>query len=221
LFKYWGFIPQKYKGNKMLNLDYKNHAKIQAVTGTLSRRNLNSTFPSHPGSVPLAKGIDPRKSALFTSNKEDWNTPFKILKAVDLLLGEIDLDPCWNHESMVSAKQVFTKEDNGLIHEWNGRVYINPPYGRVVPVWMDKLLHEYRSGRTKEAIVLLPARTDTKWFQMMAGFPVCFIKGRLKFSNSANSAPFPSAVFYLGNREDQFKVVFNEIGQVYNPFVNR
>ncbi len=177
-----------------------------------------AAFKAHPLSSPVIKGIDPKKSALFTSNKEDWNTPPTIIKAVELLMGKIDLDPCWNSESQVRAHQVFTKDDDGLNHEWNGRVYLNPPYGRVAPLWIDKLLHEYRSGRTTEAVALLPARTDTAWFQKMAGFPVCFIKGRLKFSNSTNSAPFPSAVFYLGPNEDQFKTIFGKIGQVYNPF---
>jgi hypothetical protein len=191
-----------------------NNANANGISGL----QMGDDARIHHLSEPQTKGIDPRKGALFTSDREEWNTPPAIIKVVELVIGIPDLDPCWNPLSPVRAHQVFTKDDDGLVHDWNGGVYLNPPYGRVAPVWIDKLLSEYWSERTTEAIALLPARTDTAWFQKLAGFPVCFVKGRLKFSNSTNSAPFPSVVFYLGPNEDLFKTVFGKVGQVYNPF---
>ena len=92
---------------------------------------------------------------------------------------------------------------------------MNPPYGRELPVWIDKLLGEYRSRRVEEAIALLPARTDTQWFRRLRRFPRCFLWGRLRFSEACNGAPSPSMTVYLGARWERFVEVFSDIGDVY------
>lgn len=70
-------------------------------------------------------------------------------------------------------------------------VYCNPPYGREIGKWVKKAAE---SDTT--VVMLLPARTDTKWFHeyIYGKAEVRFIKGRLKFGDSKNSAPFPSMV---------------------------
>ena len=88
---------------------------------------------------------------------------------------------------------------------------MNPPYGITIKYWIDKILTE----NIDEAILLLPARTDTNWFRKLNDFPVCFINGRLNFSNHSNSAPFPSMIVYIGKREKTFKTVFSDVGQIY------
>ena len=80
---------------------------------------------------------------------------------------------------------------------------MNPPYGREIKKWIEKAYKE----STKGAIVvcLIPARTDTKyWHEYIFPYAseIRFIKGRLKFGNSANSAPFPSALVIFKNREE-------------------
>ncbi|MBF0358505.1 MAG: hypothetical protein HQL70_07835 [Magnetococcales bacterium] len=180
-----------------------------------SRKEPPYLFPQHPTEMPLLKGTDPKNSILFSSRSDVWNTPPEIVAKVVSVMGSIDLDPCWNSESSVQAGTVYSKKENGLIHPWGKRVFMNPPYGREVVLWVDKILEEYYASRTKEAIVLIPARTDTKWFHKFREFPVCFIKGRLRFSGSKNSATFPSAVFYLGARKERFADVFRELGIVY------
>lgn len=70
---------------------------------------------------------------------------------------------------------------------------MNPPYGREICKWMQKAYESSLSGAT--VVCLVPARTDTKWFHDFAMMgEIRFIKGRLKFGGSKNSAPFPSAV---------------------------
>jgi len=113
------------------------------------------------------------------------------------------------------AQEHYTREDDGLAHIWRGKVYMNPPYGRELPVWIDKLLGEYRSRRVEEAIALLPARTDTQWFRRLRRFPRCFLWGRLRFSEACNGAPSPSMTVYLGARWERFVEVFSDIGDVY------
>lgn len=85
---------------------------------------------------------------------------------------------------------------NGLIQDWGGqRVYCNPPYGRTVGDWVEKAAKESRKENTI-VVMLLPARTDTKWFHkyIYGRATIRFIRGRLKFGGSKNSAPFPSMI---------------------------
>jgi site-specific DNA-methyltransferase (adenine-specific) len=71
---------------------------------------------------------------------------------------------------------------------------MNPPYGREIGQWVKKAYNESRNGAT--VVCLLPARTDTAWWHdyVLPMATVTFIRGRLKFGDSKNSAPFPSAV---------------------------
>lgn len=156
-------------------------------------------------------------SPLMTSDSEEWYTPRHIIEAVLQVLREIDLDPASPAHPTIPARRHFTKEEDGLLQRWHGRVYLNPPYGRGVDTWIEKALLEYREGAVTEAIILVAARTDTKWFNRLKDYPWCSVEGRLKFSSSKNSAPFPSAVFYLGDDAESFVKVFGEIGAVWLP----
>ncbi len=135
----------------------------------------------------------------FSSDTSEWCTPTELVAKVVEVLGEIDLDPCADSKHRVPAKAHYTQKQNGLSRGWAGKVYMNPPYGRELPDWIEKLRHEYSARGVTEAIALVPARTDTEWFNALRDFPRCFIRGRLKFSESENSAPFPSMVVYLGS----------------------
>jgi len=159
-------------------------------------------------------------TALFTSDSCEWYTPQNIIDVTLKVLGNIDLDPCSNSFTYpnIPASQHFTKEVNGLSKNWIGKVYMNPPYGREIKEWVEKLHQGFSNGNVTEAIALTPARTDTQWFYALRNFPRCFIKGRLKFSGGEedNSAPFPSVAFYLGKNESNFKKHFKEIGDIYS-----
>lgn len=105
-----------------------------------------------------------------------WLTPPYIIKA----LGEFDLDPCscldrpWD-----TAKKHYTIEDDGLAQEWEGRVWMNPPYGPPMPKWLEKLANHPGGG-----IALTFARTETRVFHEYVwgvADAVFFFKGRLKF----------------------------------------
>ena len=152
----------------------------------------------------------------FSSDSDNWVTPEVIINAVIQTMGAIELDPCSPSDSgPVPAKTHFTKETDGLNQEWFGRVYMNPPYGRNIRLWVEKAISEYESRQVSEAILLLPARTDTKWFQLLGQYPWCAVKGRLKFSDHENSAPFPSAVFYLGKNYVEFIESFSPLGIIW------
>ena len=83
---------------------------------------------------------------------------------------------------------------NGLEMDWGNSTFCNPPYGREIGKWTKKAVEEAEKGKT--IVLLIPSRTDTRWWQndIMKATEIRFIKGRLKFGNATNSAPFPSAL---------------------------
>lgn len=171
----------------------------------------NAKRVSHLPSVRQALNVH------FSSESAEWYTPPAVIERVVTCLRSIDLDPCSNSasEPAVPAALHFTQEDDGLTRLWAGRVYMNPPYGREIDDWANKLCSEYAAGNVTEAIALIPARVDTDWFRRFRDAAVCFIDGRLKFSGHENSAPFPSAVVYLGERVNAFCAAFADIGDIW------
>ena len=110
------------------------------------------------------------------------------------------LDPCSTHENHKCDKY-YTQEDDGLSQDWSNEVvFMNPPYGREIKYWIQKAYEESLKGAT--VVCLIPARTDTTyWHNYIFGkaSEVRFVKGRLKFGDGKNSAPFPSAVIVFDN----------------------
>ena len=135
-------------------------------------------------------------SWLFTSNTDLWATPQWLF---DQLNEEFwfTLDPCATRENHKCARY-YTKEDNWLLQSWDySVVFCNPPYGREIWKWVEK----WYSAKNSIVVMLLPARTDTKWFHdyLYNKCEIRFIKWRLKFWNSKNSAPFPSMICIFRN----------------------
>jgi len=152
----------------------------------------------------------------FSSDTPEHYTPKLILDAVVACLGQIDLDPCSNTGAPnVPALRYFTADDDGLVQTWTGTVYMNPPYGRAIDDWIVKLCAEHKDGQVTEAIALLPARTDTQWFIRLRDYACCFVEGRLTFVGNDDPAPFPSAVFYLGDDLGKFVYYFAPIGDIW------
>jgi phage N-6-adenine-methyltransferase len=178
----------------------------------------------------VTEGMEPRQAVetvvekytsplapLMSSATPEWYTPPEIIEATVKVLGAIDLDPCADADKQIPAATHYTQDDDGMAQEWRGRVYMNPPYGSEIVRWVQRLCEQYAAGAVPEAIALVPARTDTQWWDEVSGAPVCFIRGRLKFSGHENSAPFPSAVVYLGANRKKFAKVFGALGHIYEP----
>ncbi len=170
------------------------------------------------------KRLESNLEPLYSS---EWYTPSAIIERVKATFETIDCDPCSNSKECpnVPATVIYTQEDDGLSKEWRGRVYMNPPYGREVSDWVDKLLEEVESNRVTEAIVLVAARVDTRWFRRLSAKAQmwCAVSGRLRFSDSKNSAPFPSAILFITNtqgREQDFYRHFADTGTIYRQIVD-
>jgi site-specific DNA-methyltransferase (adenine-specific) len=115
-----------------------------------------------------------------------------------------DLDPCASAEN-AKCPRYFTAKEDGLKQEWTGRVFMNPPYGRAIALWVAKAWEA--SQMTAELVVcLVPARTDTGWWQSHVTRGECrFLPGRLRFGGGRHSAPFPSAVIVFRNAKSSDK----------------
>lgn len=131
-----------------------------------------------------------------TTGKEDWLTPPELLRA----LGEFDTDPCspigrpWD-----TARKHFTREDNGLLRPWTGRVWLNPPYGQETGRWMQRMANH------ENGIALIFARTETQiFFPWVWGYAsgLLWLKGRLRFytkeGKQAGPAGAPSVLVAYG-----------------------
>ena len=128
---------------------------------------------------------------MYSSATPEWSTPQDVFDALHKEFS-FTLDPCATIEN-AKCPVFFTKEDDGLKQEWKGRVFMNPPYGRGIGAWMKKAYESSLAGAL--VVCLVPARTDTAWWHdyCMKG-TVRFVRGRLKFGDSKNNAPFPSAI---------------------------
>ncbi len=138
----------------------------------------------------------------FSSQTVEWPTPQGLFDELNKDFG-FTLDPCATHEN-AKCKKYFTKEDDGLKKDWKKEiVFMNPPYGREISDWMKKAYESSLKGAT--VVCLVPARTDTRWWHdySMNASEIKFVKGRLKFGDAENSAPFPSAIVVFRPAENQ------------------
>lgn len=132
---------------------------------------------------------------MFSSATDMWATPQSFF---DELNNEFHftLDPCAT-KANAKCNKFYTIDEDGLRQDWGGEVvFCNPPYGRTISSWVRKCSESARKPNTT-VVALLPARTDTRYFHDYIygkAKEIRFIKGRLKFGDSKNSAPFPSMV---------------------------
>lgn len=141
-----------------------------------------------------------QQNALYSSASDEWETPQYLFDELNNRF-HFTLDVCAS-ECNAKVNRYFTKEQDGLKQNWNGEtVWCNPPYGRRVKAWIRKCYEHFVGGGT--AVLLIPARTDTKWFHdyIYGKAEIQFIKGRVKYGNSKHNAPFPSMIVIYQNRK--------------------
>lgn len=137
----------------------------------------------------------------MSSNSDEWATPTKWFEDFAKEWGPFDLDPCATAEN-AKAPRFYTEYVDGLKLPWVAdQVFCNPPYSEIAK-WVAKAQDEVNLGHCKRVCMLVPARTDTRWFSsaFARASLLLLIKGRLKFGGHKTSAPFPSCVFVFGAR---------------------
>ena len=161
-----------------------------------------------------------KESAVFGSASPEWYTPLALARDIARFLGCIDLDPCADPEHSIPATRHMSFDmGDGLAIPWVGNVFVNPPYGRGAEKWTRKFASD---PAIRQAVLLIPARTETRWFAPLYDFPICFISGRLHYRTRArsakvNNAPFPSVLVYRG----PFVARFVETFSAYGPVLRR
>lgn len=137
--------------------------------------------------------VSPKMGVHYSSKSNEWETPQALFNELNAEF-HFTLDPCSTHENAKCEKH-FTIEEDGLRQDWsNDIVFMNPPYGNEQKLWIKKAYEESLKGAT--VVCLIPARTDTiTWHTYIFNkAEIRFLKGRVKFGDGKNSAPFPSAI---------------------------
>lgn len=132
--------------------------------------------------------------SLYSSRSEEWPTPLDFFRTLNDEF-RFTLDPCATRANR-KCKLHFTKREDGLKQDWRKhRVFCNPPYGRAMRDWAQKCFVASRAGAL--VVLLAHARTDTRWFHDWVygkAEEIRFVRGRLRFGDGKQSAPFPSLV---------------------------
>lgn len=142
---------------------------------------------------------------LFSSKDKTWETPSLLFETLNTEFN-FTLDPCCVKETAKCSKY-YTPQENGLIQDWSGEtIFVNPPYGREIIQWVTKANEEAKKGTT--IVMLLPARTDTRWFHdwVYGHADLRFIRGRLAFllnGKAHGKAPFPSIIVIFNQGSNQ------------------
>lgn len=185
---------------------------------------------------------------LLSSDKMDYQTPESELAYVRRV-GEIFLDPA-TADSNPTGAAVYCSAGhhsphlrNGLLAPWgallrcaptavdNPLVFLNPPYGRALEPWKDKVLQEAQRGA--QIVTLTPSRTDTNWWQDLAAGASAglFLRGRITFIDAATGKPvvcwdkkakkwkpspaaFPVFIGYFGQHKDRFRAAYAGRGRL-------
>jgi phage N-6-adenine-methyltransferase len=133
-----------------------------------------------------------RQPVYFWHKSDEWETPLELFAEMDLEF-KFTLDvAALPHNT--KCLNFFTPGADGLTRTWTGVCWMNPPYGNSLRHWVKKAHDSAKAGAT--VVCLLPARTDTHWWHdfVLSYAEVRFIRGRIKFNGTPNSAPFPSAI---------------------------
>jgi len=178
-------------------------------------------------------------SLLVSSKTNDWNTPPEYIEAAREVMGGIDLDPASNEVAnrIVRATRYFTLEGDGLKMEWDGRCFLNPPYGKTgnssnQSLWSRKALEEYAKGNISECVFLSKCTPGYAWWDWLfcdVRPTVCITRDRIAFIKpewirTDNSIDYPkkgdlrskaaSSFWYIGEDDGKFTKVFSRFGRV-------
>lgn len=184
-----------------------SHGPIGPLSGQAAARAVQSTE---------AKNV---RGTQGTADDE-WYTPNEYINHARNALGQIDCDPASSEKAQeaVQASTYYNKFDNGLDHEWLGRIFLNPPYSQPdIGHFANRLISEIGNGHVTAAIMLTHNYTDTAWFQMLAktASAICFTRGRVKFYSPKGEIAAPTqgqAFFYFGADVLAFQREFAPLG---------
>tara|TARA_Y100000310_G_scaffold98201_2_gene95966 strand:- start:2788 stop:3690 length:903 start_codon:yes stop_codon:yes gene_type:complete len=163
-----------------------------------------------------------------STGENEWYTPIEYIEAARQTMGAIDLDPASTAlaNNSIRATKFFTRAQDGLTREWQGRIWMNPPYAQPAIVsFAEKFAISVEAGSTAQAIALVNNATETEWFSRLVSVcrAICFPKGRLRFWGPGKDSGAPlqgQAVLYAGPDAKRFCASFSHFGflaRVHDP----
>jgi phage N-6-adenine-methyltransferase len=181
------------------------------------------SLPEKPTTEQVKQAVEAVKSKPHVANNSgdnEWYTPKEYIEAARQVLRKIDLDPASNPiaNELVRAAIYYTAEDSGLEKEWQGTLWMNPPYeSGLIGQFVEKLCDSYAIGSVTKAVVLVNNATETRWFQSLAeqASAICFPRGRVKFWHPSKPAAAPlqgQAIVFFGSAIDDFADAFSSFG---------
>jgi len=194
------------------------------VEETLAVALSEGRAPTKTEIVEAAKGVHNHRAQ--GTGENEWYTPRVYIEAARDVMGAINLDPASSQiaNQIVGAEQFYTLQDDGLVRNWFGNVWLNPPYAQpYIAHFTKKAADEFAAGNIDQAIVLTHNYTDTAWFHTAAGqcTAICFTRGRIGFLDPAGNKAAPTqgqAFFYYGPNVDRFASVFRPFGLIVRRY---
>lgn len=163
---------------------------------------------------------------LRNTGNNEWFTPGYIVDAAREVMGSIDVDPasCETANTRhVHADTFYSEDDDGLLNDWLGNVWMNPPYSAgLLPKFIEKLDSQISVGNVTQATILVNNATETRWCQKIFKMSdaACFLRGRVQFYRHDGTTGPPlqgQVVFYVGGNQHRFAEVFSPLGEVLIP----
>lgn len=195
-------------------------ANLAAQVLDLPEEDIESieSLPKHEMKAAAREAIHNHRAQ--GTGENEWYTPAQYVESARIVMGGIDIDPASSDlaQEVVKADKYFTVSNDGLIREWIGRVWLNPPYAQpAIHGFIKKTVDEFLSGRMTEGVVLTHNYTDTQWFHLAAksASAICFTRGRIGFVNPNGKKAAPTqgqAFFYFGKNKNAFEDEFCKFG---------
>ena len=148
----------------------------------------------------------------------------EVCQQVRAVLGGIDTDPAGHPADFVQAKVRYCEADNGLAHDWFGKVFVNPPFSMAAP-FIRKAAEQVAVGNAEVVLCLLPARVGDSPFQKLADQShVILLPGRMTFCDENQKplkyeAPFPMMIMVFGGDDALIERAKMTWGGVHIPRV--
>lgn len=199
--------------------------ELKPFVPDIQERVMSGYIPSRQAVIEAAQEPETAEQKLtkahvsYNSGDNEWYTPPEYIKAAVHVMGGIDLDPASTEaaNAVVGATRFYTREEDGLKHDWTGRIWMNPPYAQpLIGQFCEKLVKE--RGHYDQAVVLVNNATETKWFQSLLSIAraICLPEGRVRFwAPDKVSTPLQGqAVIYIGENVKAFEFGFGSFGTV-------
>lgn len=195
-------------------------ANEEEVERYLAEAEEEKRQPTVSGALKAAKEEKSKPHVVNNSGNNEWYTPSEYIESARAVMGSIDLDPASNElaNQTVKATRFYDIETNGLLHDWNGNIWMNPPYSSdLIERFADKLVEQIRADNVLSAIVLVNNATETRWFGKLASFAnaVVFPQGRIRYDSPEGKKGTPlqgQAFIYFGNDCNCFLQEFEQYG---------